>query len=96
MRANGKGQVWRPYLLVIAGAGAGLCAVGLGAAPWVGGVVIGVSLLVGAALRFLGSGRRAGLLAVRSRNTDTVVLAVMGAALVAGSLSLLLPSLHHP
>ena len=84
MRASGKGRVWRPYLLVMAGTAAGLCAIGLGMAPWVGGVVIGVSLLVGAALRFLGSGRGAGM------------LAVLGAALVAGSLSLLLSSLHHP
>lgn len=80
----------------MAGTAAGLCAIGLGMAPWVGGVVIGVSLLVGAALRFLGSGRGAGMLAVRSRNTDSAVLAVLGAALVAGSLSLLLSSLHHP
>ncbi|GIH70408.1 DUF3017 domain-containing protein [Sphaerimonospora thailandensis] len=96
MKASGKGQIWRPYLLVVAGAAAGLGAVGLGAAPWAGGVTIGGSLLAGAALRYLGSGRRAGMLAVRSRKTDTAVLALLGAALLAGSLSLLLPPLHHP
>jgi hypothetical protein len=89
-----NGTAWGPYLLVVVGAAVGLGVVGFGGAPWVGGVVMGATLLVGSAVRLVLSEERAGALAVRTKKTDVVVLAVLGLALVGGSLSLLL-KLHN-
>lgn len=70
-----------PLLAVAAIAGLGLLAVALH--YWRKGLyVIGVALLVGAALRLLLPARRAGLLAVRSRTADVTTLALLGAAIV--------------
>ncbi|MFF3664211.1 DUF3017 domain-containing protein [Microtetraspora malaysiensis] len=85
-----SGKPLGPYLLVVAGAVAGLGLIAYGVAIWVGGAVIGFALIAGAALRLIVPEDRAGLLGVRTRRTDALVLLVFGAALVAGSLSLLL------
>ncbi|GLV52028.1 hypothetical protein TBS_25960 [Thermobispora bispora] len=93
-RRNGGGFAWGPYLLVLLCAAAGLALIPFGVEPWVSGVVLGGSLVLGAALRLVISDEQAHGLKVRSRKTDVLVLATLGAALVAGSLSLLLP-LHR-
>ncbi|MEZ0072793.1 DUF3017 domain-containing protein [Planotetraspora sp. GP83] len=94
MKASGTGTAWGPYLLVVAGAGAGLGAVVFGAPPWAGGVIVGGAFILGSAIRLIVSDERAGPLAIRSRKADVVILATLGAALVLGSLSLLL-RLHN-
>lgn len=88
--AHGSRQGWGPYLLVLAGAATGLVVIALGAPPWTGGVIIGVSLIVGAVLRLMVPETRAGLMVARTRKADAFVFAAMGALLVVGSLSLLL------
>ncbi|MCC5580995.1 MULTISPECIES: DUF3017 domain-containing protein [Microtetraspora] len=85
-----SGKPWGPYLLVAAGTAAGLGLIAFGVATWVGGAVIGFALVAGAALRLIVPDDRAGLLGVRTRRMDAFVLLLLGAALVAGSLSLLL------
>ncbi|WP_067172352.1 DUF3017 domain-containing protein [Microtetraspora niveoalba] len=85
-----SGKPWGPYLLVVAGAVAGLGLIAYGVAIWVGGAVMGFAFIAGAALRLIVPDDRAGLLGVRTRRTDVLVLLVLGAALAAGSLSLLL------
>ncbi|MGI5485934.1 DUF3017 domain-containing protein [Microtetraspora malaysiensis] len=85
-----SGKPLGPYLLVAAGAVAGLGLIAYGVAIWVGGAVIGFAFVAGAALRLIVPEDRAGLLGVRTRRTDVLVLLVFGAALVASSLSLLL------
>ncbi|MEW9526952.1 DUF3017 domain-containing protein [Microbispora sp. NPDC049125] len=83
-------MTWGPYALVAAGVLAGLGAFGLGAPPPVGGTTMGAAFIVGSLLRLWASDGRAGALAVRSRKVDAAVLAGFGAALVIGSLLLLL------
>ncbi|WP_285702497.1 DUF3017 domain-containing protein [Microtetraspora sp. NBRC 16547] len=85
-----SGKPWGPYLLVAAGAVAGLGMIAYGFAVWVGGAVIGFALIAGAALRLIVPDGRAGLLGVRTRRVDAIVFLVLGSALVAGSLNLLL------
>ncbi|MBO3745205.1 DUF3017 domain-containing protein [Streptosporangiaceae bacterium NEAU-GS5] len=75
----------------MAGVVAGFCVLAIGVDTWVGGVVIGVSLLVGAWLRL---SMAAGPLASRSRRADALGLATLGALVTLGSLSLLL-QLHQ-
>ncbi|GII53162.1 hypothetical protein Pth03_15510 [Planotetraspora thailandica] len=87
-------MAWGPYLLVVVGAAVGLGMIGFGGSPWVGGVIMGAALLVGSLTRLVVSDERAGSLAIRSKKTDVVVFAVIGLALVGGSLSLLL-RLHN-
>jgi hypothetical protein len=94
VKTRGNGMAWGPYLLVVVGAAAGLGLIGFGGAPWLGGVIMGSALLVGSMTRLVISDERAGTLAIRSKKTDVVVLAVLGLALVGGSLSLLL-RLHN-
>lgn len=71
-----------PTLAVIALVGAGLA---LGAlVDWLpGAVLIGVALLLAAALRLTLPPRRAGLLVVRTRRFDATILVVLGFAVVA-------------
>ncbi|WP_327043817.1 DUF3017 domain-containing protein [Microbispora sp. NBC_01189] len=86
----GESTAWGPYLLVVAGVAAGLGAIGLGAAVSTGGAVMGGAFLAGSVARLATPDRRAGVLAVRGRRADAITLAAFGAALVAGSLLMLL------
>ena len=72
-----------PLLLVSAGVLGGVVAVLVGAQNWrPGSVVVGGSLVLGALLRLTLSNRRAGLLQVRSKAFDVVVLLLAGVAIV--------------
>jgi hypothetical protein len=69
-----------PTLLVLAGVAAGLVLV---AADWrLGSNVVGLAVLLAAALRLGLPERAAGLLAVRGRTLDAVVLVALGAGLL--------------
>ncbi|MBP2704768.1 DUF3017 domain-containing protein [Microbispora sp. RL4-1S] len=94
MKASGGRLAWGPYLLVLAGAATGLGAIALGVRLAAGGAIIGSALVVGALIRLNVSDSRAGLLTVRTRKVDTLVMAGLGGALVVGSL-LLLVHLHN-
>jgi hypothetical protein len=70
-----------PLLVVLAGFAGGVTLVGLH--YWRKGLfVTGLALLLGGFLRLVLPTRQAGALAVRSRMTDVVTLAVFGAAVV--------------
>ena len=70
-----------PLLAVVVVMAAGIVSVVLN--HWrVGSAVVGVGLLLGAALRLTLPARQAGLLVVRSRGVDASVLLVLGFALV--------------
>ena len=71
-----------PTLAVLAVVAAGLA---LGALhDWLpGAVLIGLALLLGAAMRVALPARRAGLLVVRTRRFDATILVVLGFAVVA-------------
>ncbi|MGY1742000.1 MULTISPECIES: DUF3017 domain-containing protein [unclassified Blastococcus] len=76
-----------PLLAVLLGVGVGLGMVAL--EHWRRGlVVVGVSLMAAGLLRLLLPVRRVGFLAVRSRPVDVVLLAGVGAAVVAVALSI--------
>ncbi len=83
-----EGQDRRPqtfggavYLLVVAGALTGLAITVAGA--WRTGVIwMGAGLLVGGAARLLLPERKAGMLRVRRKPSDVVMLLLAGAALV--------------
>jgi hypothetical protein len=76
-----------PLLAVILTVAVGLAMVAL--EHWRRGlVVIGVALMAGALLRLLLPVRRVGFLAVRSRPVDVVLLAGVGAAVVAVALAI--------
>jgi hypothetical protein len=77
-------ETWGPYPLILAGAALAVLAIFLFDAEW-GAFALGSVMLVGSALRFAGYG---GQLAVRSRRTDMIVLALMGLGLVASALFL--------
>ncbi|GAA4578729.1 hypothetical protein GCM10023194_02320 [Planotetraspora phitsanulokensis] len=94
MKTRDNSTAWGLYLLVVVGAAAGLGVIAFGGTPWIGGVITGGALLVGSAVRLILSEHRAGALAIRTKKTDVVVFAVLGLALVGGSLSLLL-RLHN-
>ncbi|WP_328564743.1 DUF3017 domain-containing protein [Streptomyces coelicoflavus] len=72
-----------PVLTVVGLVGIGLLITGLDVFRW-GLVLIGVALLIGAALRWFV--RDVGMLAVRSRFTDIVTYGVLGAAIAMLSL----------
>ncbi len=76
-----------PLLAVLVAVGVGLAMVAF--EHWRRGlVVIGVALMAAGALRLLLPVRRVGFLAVRSRPIDVVLLAGVGAAVVAVALSI--------
>jgi uncharacterized membrane protein YhhN len=77
-------ESWGPYPLILAGAALGVLAIFLVDPRW-GGFALGAAVMIAAALRFAGY---AGQLAVRSRRTDVVTLAVFGFVLVLTSLLL--------
>ena len=72
-----------PLLIIVVGVAAGLVVSLLGEATWrLGGYLIGASLLVGALERILLPDRQAGLLEVRSKPFDVMVLALTGVAIL--------------
>ena len=76
-----------PLLLVLVGVAVGLGMVAI--EHWRRGlVVIGISLMAAGLLRLLLPVRRVGFLAVRSRPVDVVLLAGVGAAVVAVALAI--------
>jgi Protein of unknown function (DUF3017) len=79
-----QGESWGPYPLILAGAALGVLAIFVVDSRW-GGFALGAAVMVAAALRFAGY---AGQLAVRSKRTDVVTLAVFGFVLVLTSLLL--------
>jgi hypothetical protein len=78
---------WLPYLVVLAGAVAGLVYAGTGHAGRGAGVV-GGALLVAAAARLVLPARYAGLLASRGKALDVAAFTVLGAAVLALAVSL--------
>jgi hypothetical protein len=80
---------WVPYLVVLAGAGAGMFVVAQGPAVAIRGMaVLGGTLLAAALTRFLLPNRFAGVLASRRKASDVLAFAVFGAAVLAVALSL--------
>jgi uncharacterized membrane protein len=80
-----------PLVAVVVGIGAGLAIAILSADRWrLGCVVVGCSLVVGAIERLVLPRNEAGLLQVRSKPFDVVVLLLAGVAVVA--LAILVPS----
>ena len=68
------------YLTVLAATGAGLAVVAFG--PWrVGVTIIGAALLAGALLRLVIPNDKAGMLGMRPKAFDVLVLGVLGVAL---------------
>lgn len=87
MRAvSAAGERWGPYPLILAGAVLAVASAVLFDPEW-GGFSLGAVMVLGAVLRPSGGGR----LAVRRGTTDTLTLALFGAALMAGSLLLQYP-----
>lgn len=83
-------RAW-PLLVVLAGVVAGLVVAALGEATWrLGCLVLGASLGLGAILRLVLPSRAAGLLQVRSKPFDTVLLVVLAAAVIV--LALVVPT----
>ena len=83
------GLAWLPYLIVLAGAAAGMFIIWRGskyAGPGAG--LIGASLLAGALARLILPTRYAGLLASRRKASDVLALAAFGAAVLAVAISL--------
>ncbi len=79
-----------PFLAVLVLLVAGFVFIRIQPEHWLRGVlVIGVDLIAAAILRLVLSGRRAGLLAVRSRLFDTVAYAGLGVLVI--TFGLLLP-----
>ena len=80
---------WLPYLIVLAGAAAGMFIIWRGskyAGPGAG--LIGASLLAGALARLILPTRYAGLLASRRKASDVLALAAFGAAVLIVAISL--------
>ncbi len=80
-----------PLLVVAGGVLAGLGIAYVGESSWrLGGLVIGVSVVLGAVLRMALPNREAGLLQVRSKAFDVTVLAFTGVAIIV--LALVVPN----
>jgi len=83
-------RAW-PLLVVLAGVVAGLVVATLGQATWRAGcLLIGASLGVGAMLRLALPSREAGLLQVRGKAFDTVLLVLLAAVVIV--LAILVPT----
>jgi hypothetical protein len=84
-----SGLAWLPYLIVLAGAGAGMFVVWQGSKyAGRGAGLVGCSLLAGALARLILPARYAGLLASRRKASDVLAFAVFGAAVLAVALML--------
>jgi Protein of unknown function (DUF3017) len=83
------GLAWLPYLIVLAGAAAGMFVVSRGSAyASRGTALLGGTLLAAALARLVLPNRFAGLLASRRKASDVLAFAVFGAAVLAVALSL--------
>jgi len=79
-----------PLVVVVVGVLAGLVVAWLGTTTWrLGCVLVGLALLVGAVERLVLGDREAGLLQVRGKGFDVVVLSLLGLAVV--TLALVVP-----
>ena len=80
---------WLPYLIVLAGAAAGMLIAWQGSKYAARGAgLIGASLLVAALARLILPERYAGLLASRRKTSDVLGFAVFGAAVLAVAIAL--------
>jgi hypothetical protein len=80
---------WLPYLIVLAGAAAGMLVAWQGSKYAArGAALIGASLLAAALARLILPARYAGLLASRRKASDVLGFAVFGAAVLAVAISL--------
>jgi len=87
--AAGGVLAWLPYLIVLAGAAAGMFVIWQGSKyAGRGAAVIGASLLVGALVRLILPMRCAGLLASRRKASDVLAFAAFGAAVLAVAIAL--------
>jgi hypothetical protein len=84
-----SGLAWVPYLIVLAGVGAGMFVAWQGSryAGWGAGLV-GCSMLTAALARLILPPRYAGLLSTRRKASDVLAFAVFGAAVLAVALML--------
>ncbi len=83
------GLGWLPYLVVLAGAAAGMFVIWQGSKyAGRGAAIIGCSLLVGALARLTLPARYAGLLASRRKASDVLAFAAFGAAVLAVAIAL--------
>ncbi len=84
-----SGLAWVPYLIVLAGAGAGMFVAWQGSryAGWGAGLV-GCSLLAAGLARLILPPRYAGLLSTRRKGSDVLAFAVFGGAVLAVALML--------
>jgi len=80
---------WLPYLVVLAGVGAGMFIVWQGSKyAGRGSALVGVSLLAGALARLILPARWAGLLSSRRKASDVLAFAAFGAAVLAVAIAL--------
>ncbi len=83
------GLAWVPYLIVLAGAAAGMFVVWQGSKyAGRGTALVGCSLLAGGLARLILPPRYAGLLSTRRKASDVLAFAVFGAAVLAVALML--------
>ena len=88
-RATAGSLAWVPYLIVLAGAAAGMFIVSRGSAyAGRGTALLGGTLLAAALTRLILPNRFAGVLASRRKTSDVLAFAVFGAAVLAVALSL--------
>jgi hypothetical protein len=86
---NPGGLGWLPYLVVLAGAAAGMFVIWQGSKyAGRGAAIIGCSLLIGALARLTLPARYAGLLASRRKASDVLAFAAFGAAVLAVAIAL--------
>ena len=83
------GVAWVPYLIVLAGAAAGMFVVWQGSTYASRGTgLLGCSMLAAALARLILPARYAALLSTRRKASDVLTFAVFGAAVLAGALML--------
>ena len=83
------GLAWVPYLIVLAGAAAGMFIVSRGSAyAGRGTALLGGTLLAAALTRLILPNRFAGVLASRRKTSDVLAFAVFGAAVLAVAIAL--------
>ena len=87
--AGASGLAWIPYLIVLAGAAAGMFVAWQGSKyAGLGAALLGCSLLVAALARLVLPPRFAALLSSRRKASDVLAFAVLGAAVLAVALTL--------
>ena len=80
---------WLPYLVVLAGVGAGMFIVWQGSKyAGLGSALVGCSLLAGALFRLVLPARYAGLLSSRRKASDVLAFAAFGVAVLAVAIAL--------